>query len=352
MSEGCGPVCSLRIHQNLVARLGPAKKQGDRISPDTWKGIFDVVTELKVPHGWIAAVAEWTKLSTWTVKNRWDNSDTAEHHRGRPSLLPPIIENTFAHRINERAFVANAMVTREVRTSLRALTSKFVGVATGGSKGQLRGLLHRHPELARRTAERTPSVRSLGPTHAGSDKFYDNCEELGVPKTLAHKIINVDEAAAKTNRDHSAVIGPRWSVLKRISTPAINAASHTSIVVAAKANGLPHGKPIFILCGAHINANSLEDTDDYLVICTKSGGMEGYAWEECCKYWSSIGEEGDIYIVDGHSSHTDFLAVTEMKNKGREMLTLDPHCTHVLQVSTCVGYDATWPDRVRQEPVC
>ena len=343
MSAGCGPVFSLRILEALVARLGQAKNQGDRISSDDWKGIFAVVTELKAPHGWISAVAEWTKLSTWTVKERWDNRDTTEHHRGRPSLLPAVIESTFANRIKEQAFVANAMVTQEVRTSLRALTTKVVGTAAGGSKGQLRGLLHRHPDLARRTAERTPSVRSLGPTHLGTDTFYDKCEEVGVPTTLPKKIINVDEADAKTKRDHSAVIGPRWRVLKRISTPAINSSTHTSIVVAGKANGLPHGKPIFVLSGAHINANSVDETDDYLVICTKSGGMEGYAWEQCCKYWSGIGEEGDIYIVDGHSSHEDFLAVTEMASKGRKMLTLESHCTHVLQVGIGVRGDAAWP---------
>lgn len=121
--------------------------------------------------------------------------------------------------------------------------------------------------------------------------------------------------------------------MKRISVRDMSSTSHVSIVVAVRANGLPYGKPIIIVKGAAVTASWVNDTEDYLVINTQSGGMEGYAWEQCCRYWATLAEGGEIFVVDGYGSHEDLLANNAMLEKHCEVVTFPPHVTDVLQVS-------------------
>ena len=108
---------------------------------------------------------------------------------------------------------------------------------------------------------------------------------------------------------------------------------HTSIVTAATATGLPFGKPIIIVKGAGVAANWVDDTEEFLVISIKSGGMEGNAWEQCCNYWVTVAEGGEIFVIDDHHSHEDFLANDKMIERHIHVVTFRPHCTDVLQVS-------------------
>ena len=175
-------------------------------------------------------------------------------------------------------------------------------------------------------------MRITGTSHAGVSEFYANLMLAGIEATPAHKIINIDEADAQSKKHTRRGIGPAWNVLKRLSVPRAASTTHVSFVVAGRADGLPYGKPIFVVAAASVTVNSVEDTDDYMVINTASGGMEGYAWAECCKYWASIAEGGEIFIFDGHSSHEDYEAIDILIKAGVHAVSLSPNCTHVMQV--------------------
>ena len=328
---------SAKVLAFLEEKLGPRKKTGVHMDEGDWVSVFNAITDMKAPRGWESAVSTWTGVSTWTVKDRWIHHDTAAHHIGRPPCLPPELENAFEQRIIDRSFVGNAMKTREFRTTLRKIVHTASGVDGGGSRGHARRFLHRHPNLSKRVAEATKASRLLGPTRAGGERFYDNCESVGIRETPPGRIFNMDESDVQAVDKHPHVIGPRYQVMKRLAVLESCTSTHISMLAAGAADGLPLGKPIFILAGADISANSVEDTDDYLVICTKSGGMEGYAWEACCKYWATIARSGDIFIIDGHTSHDDFLANEVLVNKGIHVVSLDPNCTHIYQVSVAAG---------------
>ena len=203
--------------------------------------------------------------------------------------------------------------------------------------------MHRNPDLTSRVAEVTEMTRILGPTRKGHDDMFDNLEAAGLRDAVPSMVINIDESDSQAKRSCERVIGPRYNIMKRLSVPDASVNMHISLVAAARANGLPYGKPIFILSGARISSDSVEDSDEYLVICTKSGGMEGYAWEECCNYWAGIAKGGEIFIIDGHSSHEDFLANEVMAKKGLKVVTLDPHCTHIYQVRVAWRSNGTKP---------
>ena len=153
-------------------------------------------------------------------------------------------------------------------------------------------------------------------------------------------VINIDESDVQSKIKKVKVLGPRFSIVKRVAVPDSSVLMHISLVGAVRANGLPYGKPIYILSGAHVSADSVDDTYDYYVISTKSGGMEGYAWEACCEYWASIAQGGEIFLVDGHSSHEDFLANDKLADKGIAVVTFDPNCTHIYQVGARAGSSA------------
>ena len=321
------------ILASLEQQLGARKSRDCRIGEDDWKRVFDAVSSMKEPRGWVVAVSTWTGASTWTVSDRWKKHDTSIHQLGRPPYVPPALEASFGERIVERAIIGNGMKPREVRAGLRAIVAAECDTPAGGRKGHLRGFMHRHPKLTDRVAEVTKSTRILGPTRKGHDDMFDNLAAVGLADAVPSMVINIDESDSQAKRSHVRVIGPRYNIIKRISVPDGSVSMHISLVAATRANGLPYGKPIFILSGARVSADAVEDTDEYLVICTKSGGMEGYAWEECCTYWASIAKGGEIFIVDGHSSHEDYLANDVMAKKGLKVVTLDPHCTHIYQVS-------------------
>ena len=47
MSALCGPVQTVRVFDSLVNLIGPKKKEGERVSLDDWKRIFDAIGDLK-----------------------------------------------------------------------------------------------------------------------------------------------------------------------------------------------------------------------------------------------------------------------------------------------------------------
>lgn len=332
MDIGSSTTPSERVLASLEEKLGPRKKQGAFVGEDDWRRVFNAITDMKVPRGWESAVSTWTGASTWTVSNRWKLHDTSVHRRGRPPLLPSNLETAFAQRIVDRSFIGNGMKPRELRVTLRNIARQSGGENVGGSRGHYRCFKHRHPDLRDRVAEATKATRLLGPTRAGGQLFYDNYERVGGRTAPPGIVYNVDEADAQAFDAHPHVVGPSYHIMKRIAVPDPSTSTHISLAAVGSAEGLPLGKPIFILAGASVSSNSVEDTEDYLVIATKSGGMEGFAWEQCCKYWASLAKSGDIFIVDGHSSHEDFLANEIMADKGINVVTLDPNCTHIYQV--------------------
>ena len=47
----------------IESKFGNRKKEGDRLSPDEWVRLFDVVREMNEPRGWRTAAAEWANKS-------------------------------------------------------------------------------------------------------------------------------------------------------------------------------------------------------------------------------------------------------------------------------------------------
>ena len=108
---------------------------------------------------------------------------------------------------------------------------------------------------------------------------------------------------------------------------------HVSIVAAARANGLPYGKTIFITAGPKVPPALQGYRDDCFLIPSPGGGQTAEPWHQCCKCWASIAEGEEIFVVDGHGSHLDLLATEEMCAKGVEVCTLLPNVSDIDQVS-------------------
>ena len=97
---------------SLERQLGARKSRDCRIGEDDWKRVFDLVSNMKEPRGWVSAVSTWSGSSPWTISDRWKKHDTSEHQRGRPPYVPPALEKSFKERIVERAIIGNGMKPR------------------------------------------------------------------------------------------------------------------------------------------------------------------------------------------------------------------------------------------------
>ena len=157
-------------------------------------------------------------------------------------------------------------------------------------------------------------------------------------------VVNFDESGVQSKSKKAKVLGHWHSIVKRVAVPDFSVSMHISLVGTVRARGLLCRMSMFILYGAHVSADSsMGDADDYCVISTKSGGMEGYAWDACCECWASIAQGDEIVLVDGHSSHGDLLANDKLAGKRIAVVALDPNCTRIYQVGALAVTSATCP---------
>ena len=318
----------------IVSKLGARNLFGDHVTPDEWRSLFDVVAELNAPRGWLTAAAEWTNLSRSTIRQRWEKKDTSVHHVGHPPLLPSVLEDALIARAEDQAVIRNGLPQSLLRTTLRTLASMGSNGGRGGSRGHIRGIMHRHPELRSRLAERTKSDRAVALTPEGLAREMDNIESTGIRKVLHDNVINVDESPLLTQKKRVKVIALGSNRLRRVSVRDVSTYKHASLVGACTAGGKRFGKTIIIVKAKKVDTTMVDDRDDCLLIATKSGGMEGHAWEACCNYWASIAEPGDIFLVDGLKAHMDYLANDAMIKKNIKVVTFTPNATELRQVSS------------------
>ena len=325
--------------KKIARTLGPPMKKGDVVSEEQWKVVFDLIRENGHPHGCYTALAEWANTSRWSIRERWESQDSSHHNRRGPlAILPPAMEDRLAEHIIMQAKVRNGLPIPVIQSALRRLSTAVSRRPRGGSYGHVKHFLLRHPDVVHRTGEATSEARAVGLTHVGHNRFHDNLDRAGINDTPPRKVVNFDESSVvDQTRKGIKVLGPRYAIMKRISTRMVGATQHVSILAGVRANGLPYGKLIFIMKAVDVPAEMASESEDYLIITTASGGMESHAWETCCKYWASIAEGGEIFIVDGHKSHADFLAVESLVDAfppptDLKMLTLDPNTTDLKQV--------------------
>lgn len=315
----------------LVENVGPRKKDGEAVAPNEWESIFKLVQEKDMPCGWRMAVSEWARVSRPVVNDRWGKKDSLIRHVGRPPVIDRKLEAAIAQRAFDQSLFRNAPPLSLARGAIAHAAVKVHGRRFKPSRGLLRGFLKRNPSVSARVGEKTHAERATGMTRAGFERFMDNCEKAGIATRPPHKVVNVDEAHLLMNKKGVKVLAARSKFLKRVSSRAASTDKHASMVAAVRADGTPYGKPIFIVKGASTKAEWVQDTVEYLVIHSTSGGMEDHVWEACCVYWASIAEGGEIFVIDGHNSHEDFLANEAMVEKGIDVITFPPHCTDVLQ---------------------
>ena len=279
-----------RVLSAIEESLGACKKDGDTVTTPEWEKIFSIVREMKEPHGYVTAMAAWTQVSFKVVKKRYRTGDASIHYLGRHTAIPRIVEDDLARRLNDQAFTRSASVPSMLPVALQEAALLSHATVTGGSRGHRRRFLRRHGEVRLRMANFTEQARILGMTRMGYNRFVANLKEAHIEDVPDRKRVNVDEASVINAKLKGKAYGPAWKVLKRLSRRTVGTTKHMSIVVAVRANGLPYGTPIFIVKGKRVDAEWVEDTDEYRVIETESGGMEQHAWEKCCRYWASIAE--------------------------------------------------------------
>ena len=227
---------------SLVQSLGRPKTSPSGIGEDDWKRVFDAVANMKTPRGWESAVCKWTGVSTTTMDAIAGTNTKLPSSRPTPSAAA-FIRKALATRILDRAIIDNGMKPREVRATLRRITSTASGQAVGGSRGHARGFGHRNPELRNRLAELTKGPRIMGPTRKGHDQVFDNCERVGLTDKPASMVINVDESDVQSKRKTARVVGPRYTVLNRVAVPDKSVSMHISLAAAVWANGFRTASP-------------------------------------------------------------------------------------------------------------
>ena len=339
MAAEDGRIATAAWARAFATSLGPPKREPEKPSSHEWEDAFKMVAEKDQSYGWITALAEWANVSQRTVSRRWRNHDTSIHHVGCPPLLEKDDEDALVQRAIDEAMARNAVSPPEFRDALKAVatvthTSISSGkcVTCGGSKGHLRGVKRRHPELRVRLAERTPSTRAVGMTRHLYAVCMDCLKRAGIERKSPYQVFNVDEANVYTVHGKVYVIAPGENIQKHLSARDAQLATHISIVVAVRANGLPFGKPIFIIAGTKVPESLAGDSDEYLLIHSPGGGQTAETWQQCAMYWASIAEGGEILVVDGHKSHLDFLAIEALTDKKISVVTLVPNASDIDQV--------------------
>ncbi|XP_039280433.1 uncharacterized protein LOC120350563 [Nilaparvata lugens] len=204
-------------------------------------------------------------------------------------------------------------------------------------KDWLYEFMKHHPNLLLRAPDGCSHARAMGFNKYNVRMFFENYETIlsNYPELQdPSRIWNLHETKTETNQRPSRVIAQKG--IKQVSK-ALSGERGTLVTTALIINAAGNTMPsVMVFPRVHFKNHMIAGAPSgTLGLANQTGWMTSsnfvYVIEHFIKFSGCSKSRQMLLICDNHESHLSIEAITLAKSNGLHILTLHPHCTHMMQ---------------------
>ncbi|XP_032790742.2 uncharacterized protein LOC116927786 [Daphnia magna] len=257
-------------------------------------------------------------------------------------ILTALMETELADYLKEFSIINHGLSTKETREiaySYSVANNIKIPISwiknERASEDWCSGFIKRNKTISVRKPEPTSQARAAGFNKPVVMKFFDNLGMLMTKHQFkAHELWNCDETNDPTVNPPPKIIATKGTKQVQQTVSAERGVNVTMLAFINAGGGwVP---PVFVFPWKKVAPTMFQNGPlGCIGLPHESGWMTGQNFFKSLQHFHSFvkcsKEKPILLIMDNHSSHLDFQAVTFAKENGIVMLTLPPHCSHVLQ---------------------
>lgn len=293
--------------------------------------------------GWLLASKTFNVPHT-TLRRR------AKNHRGSGKgylggHVPTFdvqLENELVRHVKELEVRFFGLTTLDIRrlayeiADVKKIPNRFSKEKKMAGWDWLKGFRKRNPSISLRTPEATSSARARAFNKVQIGKYFNNLEKvLDEHKFSPENIFNMDESGLSTVPSrNSKILATKGRKQVGVLTSA-ERGQHLTIVCCFNAIGT-YVPPVLLFPRKNMKYELMDHAPvGALGLAQESGWMTGETFlkylKHFVKYVKPSVANKVLLLLDGHSSHKNFEALTYAKDNGIVIFCFPPHCTHRVQ---------------------
>lgn len=293
--------------------------------------------------GWLLASKTFNVPHT-TLRRRAKNDRGAKkgYLGGHVPTFDTELENELVRHVKELEVRFFGLTTLDIRrlayeiANVKKIPNNFSKEKKMAGWDWLKGFRKRNPSISLRTPEATSIARARAFNKVQIGKYFDRLEAV----TDEHKfspdnIYNMDESGLSTVPSrNSKILATKGRKQVGVLTSA-ERGQHLTVVCCLNAIGT-YVPPVLLFPRKNMK-NELMDHAPVgaLGLAQESGWMTGESFlkylKHFVKYVKPCVTNKVLLLLDGHSSHKNFEALTYAKDNGIVIFCFPPHCTHRVQ---------------------
>lgn len=298
------------------------------------------------------------KIPRRTLRNHL-KSGSLKKKLGRNPILFEVQERGLVGQIGRLCDIGMPLTPRILRKSVYSFVKEnkirhsFSIHKEIAGKKWLKCFYSRHPEIAKRRAQKLNPARAQKINHEIVDDYFEKLKTIMLDKKFhgkPNRIYNMDEKGCQLTLHHQQTVLSHKGA-RRVHLVAPEHGENVSVVACANALGqtIP---PLIIFKGVRVKPEwYITLPEESKILMTKKGSMTTDAFIQWLDHFAKFKSPGPVLLIfDGASSHLDIRIVETAEQHEITLFCLPSNTTHVsqpLNKAVFRSFEAYWDEQVR-----